>query len=117
MLTWNVTYHCKSGQREAFYQALCDLGIRANSLKEEGNLKYDYFLAAEAPELVRRLVLVATAAGGELDHAGAPAGPLPDGDLRPSSGAESPVLRQRPNRQVQRLNGLGADEEFEKARL
>ena len=49
MLTWNVTYHCKSGQREAFYQALCDLGIRANSLKEEGNLKYDYFLAAEAP--------------------------------------------------------------------
>ena len=61
MLTWNVTYHCKSGQREAFYQALCDLGIRANSLKEEGNLKYDYFLAAEAPELVRRLVLVATA--------------------------------------------------------
>ena len=61
MLTWNVTYHCKSGQREAFYQALCDLGIRANSLKEEGNLKYDYFLAAEAPELVRRLVLVVTA--------------------------------------------------------
>ena len=57
------------------------------------------------------------AAGGELDHAGAPAGPLPDGDIRPSSGAESPVLRQRPNRQVQRLNGLGADEEFEKARL
>ena len=50
MLTWNVTYHCKSGQREAFYQALCDLGIRANSLKEEGNLKYDYFLAAEAPD-------------------------------------------------------------------
>lgn len=109
MLTWNVTYHCKSGQREAFYQALCDLGIRANSLKEEGNLKYDYFLAAEAPGR--------PAAGGELDHAGAPAGPLPDGDLRPSSGAESPVLRQRPNRQVQRLNGLGADEEFEKARL
>ena len=50
MLTWNVTYHCKSGQREAFYQALCDLGIRANSMKEEGNLKYDYFLAAEAPD-------------------------------------------------------------------
>ena len=52
MLTWNVTYHCKSGQREAFYQALCDLGIRANSLKEEGNLKYDYFLAAEAPDVL-----------------------------------------------------------------
>ena len=50
MLTWNVTYHCKSGQREAFYQALCDLGVRENSLKEEGNLKYDYFFAAEAPD-------------------------------------------------------------------
>ena len=50
MLTWNVTYHCKPGQREAFYQALCDLGVRASSLKEEGNLKYDYFRAAEAPD-------------------------------------------------------------------
>ena len=50
MLTWNVTYHCKPGQREAFYQALCDLGVRANSLQEEGNLKYDYFFAAEAPD-------------------------------------------------------------------
>lgn len=47
MLTWNVTYHCKPGQREAFYRALCDLGIRANSVGEEGNLKYDYFFAAE----------------------------------------------------------------------
>ena len=50
MLTWNVTYHCRPGQREAFYQALCDLGVRANSLQEEGNLKYDYFFAAEAPD-------------------------------------------------------------------
>ena len=50
MLTWNVTYQCKPGQREAFYQALCDLGVRANSLQEEGNLKYDYFFAAEAPD-------------------------------------------------------------------
>lgn len=39
MLTWNVTYHCKPGQRDAFYQALCGLGIRANSLGEPGNLK------------------------------------------------------------------------------
>lgn len=66
MLTWNVTYHCKSGQREAFYQALCDLGIRANSLKEEGNLKYDYFLAAEAPE---DLLLVESWTTPELQQA------------------------------------------------
>ena len=39
MLTWNVTYHCKPGQREDFYHALCDLGVRENSIHEEGNLK------------------------------------------------------------------------------
>ena len=50
MLTWNVTYHCKPGQRDAFYKALCALGIRANSLTEAGNVKYDYFFAAEAPD-------------------------------------------------------------------
>lgn len=66
MLTWNVTYHCKSGQREAFYRALCDLGIRANSLKEEGNLKYDYFLAAEAPD---DLLLVESWTTPELQQA------------------------------------------------
>ena len=48
MLTWNVTYHCKSGQREAFYQALCQLGIRDNSMSEEGNLGYNYYFAAES---------------------------------------------------------------------
>jgi len=47
MLTWNVAYHCKSGQRDAFYKALCDLGIRANSLGEEGNLGYDFFFSAQ----------------------------------------------------------------------
>ena len=62
MLTWNVTYHCKSGQREAFYQALCDLGIRANSLKEEGN----YFFAAEDPD---SLLLVESWTTPELQQA------------------------------------------------
>ncbi len=47
MLTWNVTYHCRKGQREAFYQALCELGIRENSLAEEGNCGYSYYFAAE----------------------------------------------------------------------
>ena len=50
MLTWNVTYHCKKGQREAFYRAVCDLGVRANSRTEEGNRRYDYYFAAEAPD-------------------------------------------------------------------
>ena len=50
MITWNVTYHCKKGQREAFYKALCNLGIRNNSIKEEGNLGYNYYFAAESPD-------------------------------------------------------------------
>lgn len=50
MLTWNVTYHCKKGLREAFYKALCELGIRENSQKEEGNLGYNYYFAAEVPD-------------------------------------------------------------------
>ena len=47
MLTWNVTYLCKPGQRDAFVQALCQLGVRNNSIHEEGNLKYDYFFDAQ----------------------------------------------------------------------
>ena len=50
MLTWNVTYHCKKGQRAAFYQALCALGMRESSLAEAGNCGYDYYFAAEAPD-------------------------------------------------------------------
>lgn len=47
MLTWNVTYHVKPGQRETFYNQLCQLGIRENSIREAGNLKYDYFFDAQ----------------------------------------------------------------------
>ena len=50
MLTWNATYHCRSGKRAAFYQALCELGVRANSLTEDGNCRYDYYFAAEDPD-------------------------------------------------------------------
>ena len=35
MLTWNVTYHCKPGKRDAFYQVITELGVRANSRSEE----------------------------------------------------------------------------------
>ena len=47
MLAWNVTYHWKPGERDAFFQALCQLGVRNNSIHEEGNLKYDYFFDAQ----------------------------------------------------------------------
>ena len=57
MLTWNVTYHCKRGQREAFYAAIGELGVREGSLAEKGNRKYDYFFAAADPDA---LLLVET---------------------------------------------------------
>ena len=57
MLTWNVTYHCKPGKRDAFYQAITELGVRANSRSEDGNVKYDYFFDAQDPDV---LLLVET---------------------------------------------------------
>lgn len=66
MLTWNVTYHCKPGQREAFYRALCSLEVREYSRAEEGNLRYDYYFAAEAPD---DLLLVETWTTPELQQA------------------------------------------------
>ena len=47
MLTWNVSYHVKDGRRDAFYQAICERGVRANSYQEEGCMKYDYYFSAE----------------------------------------------------------------------
>ena len=69
MLTWNVTYHCKKGQRAAFYEALCELGIRKNSRAEDGNLGYDYYFAAEAEDDLL-LVKVSKWIGGD-DERGA----------------------------------------------
>ena len=66
MLTWNVTYHCKPGQREAFYRALCELGVRDHSRAEEGNGRYDYYFAAEAPD---DLLLVETWTSPALQQA------------------------------------------------
>ena len=57
MLTWNVTYRTKPGQRAAFYEALSALGVRENSLREEGNVKYDYYFDAQDPDA---LLLVET---------------------------------------------------------
>ena len=66
MLTWNVTYHCKLGKRDAFYKALCDLGTRVVSNSEAGNCRYDYYFAAEAPD---DLLLVETWENPELQMA------------------------------------------------
>ena len=52
MLLLNVYYRCKSGQREAFHQALSALGARAVSIQEAGNGKYDYFFDAQDPDVL-----------------------------------------------------------------
>ena len=52
MLTLNVTYTCKPGQRDAFYKELCDLGARAISNSEKGNHMYDYFFDAQNPDVL-----------------------------------------------------------------
>lgn len=57
MLTWNVTYHTHPGQRDAFFQAITALGVREQSVHEEGNVKYDYFFDAQDPDA---LLLVET---------------------------------------------------------
>nr|WP_302648125.1 putative quinol monooxygenase [uncultured Dysosmobacter sp.] len=57
MLALNVTYHCKPGKREEFYKAICDLGVRANTNSEKGNLKYDYYFDLQDPNV---LLLVET---------------------------------------------------------
>ena len=66
MLTWNVTYHCRPGQRERFYNALCELGVREHSKAEDGNERYDYYFAAEAPD---DLLLVETWTSPALQQA------------------------------------------------
>ncbi|MEG2176106.1 MAG: antibiotic biosynthesis monooxygenase [Oscillibacter sp.] len=52
MLTWNVTYHCKPGQRQAFYEAVSRLDMRAHSKQEAGNVQYDYYFSAQDPDEV-----------------------------------------------------------------
>lgn len=43
MITLNVTYYCKPGQRDSFIEALKRLEIRKKSRAEAGNITYDYF--------------------------------------------------------------------------
>ena len=57
MLTWNVTYHCKPGQREAFHRELCAIGARETSIGEKGNHKYDYYFDAQDPDVLLLLEL------------------------------------------------------------
>lgn len=53
MIVLNVTYKCKPGMREAFLGAIKAEGLDAACKAEEGNFKYDYYMAADnADEMV-----------------------------------------------------------------
>ena len=69
MLTWNVTYHCKPGKREEFFKAISDLGVRACSIPETGNLKYDYFTPFDDPETVLLIDSWADQSAIDVHHA------------------------------------------------
>lgn len=46
----NVIYHVKPGQREAFYQAICDAKIEDATRHEKGLIRYEFFSSLENSE-------------------------------------------------------------------
>ena len=47
MIVLNVTYKCKPDMRDAFLERIMAEGIDAACRAEEGNIKYDYYYAAD----------------------------------------------------------------------
>lgn len=47
MIVLIVTYKCKEGMREKFFEAIKAEGLDAASRAEEGNMKYNYYLSME----------------------------------------------------------------------
>lgn len=52
MLVLNVYYKVKPGKREEFYKVVTESGVAEASRKEAGNIRYEYFRAAEDPDLM-----------------------------------------------------------------
>ena len=49
-LLLNVTYTTKPGKRTAFFNALTQLGVVAQSKQEPGNIRYDYYYPVESED-------------------------------------------------------------------
>lgn len=47
-----VAYHAKPGRGRAFLRAIAEQGLRETILKEDGCLRYDYYLASENDDTV-----------------------------------------------------------------
>ena len=60
-----VTYHCKPGQRDAFYHAITENGIDGKSRAENGNSRYEYFYSLDDPDTL----FLAEAWADEESHA------------------------------------------------
>ena len=52
MILLNVTYKAKSGQRDAFYKAVCDAKVPEVSRAEAGNIKYDYYMSVDDEDTI-----------------------------------------------------------------
>lgn len=52
MIILHVTYTTKAGQKKAFVNAIAAAGIDAASRAEAGNIRYDYFYAAQQDNAV-----------------------------------------------------------------
>ena len=50
MIVLNVTYRCKAGMREKFLEAIKAEGLDAACRAEAGNIKYDFYFAADNPD-------------------------------------------------------------------
>ena len=47
MIVLNVQYFVKPGKRTEFYEAVNKLGVPEKSRAEAGNIRYDYYMAAD----------------------------------------------------------------------
>ncbi len=45
-----VSYRCKPGKRDGFYNEINKRGIGVKSRAEEGNSRYEYFFSMEEPD-------------------------------------------------------------------
>ncbi len=52
MIIMLVSYKCRSGYRDRFYEAIKKNGIDMSSQSEEGNVRYEYSFGVDGDELI-----------------------------------------------------------------
>ncbi|MFR6291823.1 MAG: putative quinol monooxygenase [Peptococcaceae bacterium] len=69
MIILHVTYTAKPGQKENYLKAVAAAGIDAASRAEAGNVRYDYFYAAQQENTILLVEVWETAAALEAHKA------------------------------------------------